>query len=1067
MTSALTSIPKSETAIDVQVVRQTVPLSAGSSLIKKVIARQLGNSVQYSTSSVAMSEPEFVPDIQDHQLLTYFGEYDNFQSNTELVAGEWPEKWSGGAAAIPVALPETAAKALDLTLGSSFQIRNYQTALTATVVGLYSVTTPNGDYWARDRLNGNGNGTGNDSRYFGPLIAAPGTIDAAKLSIASLDINFTPNFASVAVDQLDPLLRRLSAAKVDIPKELESIAPTIFYSSKISGAVLGVASGLVVTRSTVIVVSLLLLVLAVAVLGQTARAFNDARAGERQLLRARGASVGNILALSTLEAAVIGVITAAVSPPLSMLVYRILAAQPAMVAAHMPTDAGIPGAIWLTAAGVSLVFVVVLIAPLLRRSRSIVESDQTKGRQRGATGFMRSGLDIAFVVLAGVAYWQLVSYRSPVNTSGSLGIDPVLVAGPALMLVAGALLSVRLIPPVSKVIVRFGSRARGSVIPLASWEIGRRSQRATAAVLLLSLTLAVGTFGLSFLATWKQSQLDQASLAVGPPVRISASVPPDPSVQATLLAKDTLGTPQPALRRMGQLESSGSSSISGASTSGTDVTVLGLTARARKMIDQGRLAQLGGAKIVSLLTSQLSPATGVTLPGAVNGVSATIQVKADPEALPGVAANVRAILEDGNGLLTTVSMGSVRANDTPQQVHGVVQLPADSSGLVAPVRFVGFQTTFAVVDTVSTATAEANANVLVKDLAVLHVSSSQKSSTVTYASQPVTVDATAGWSGVSADPAGPLPTVVTAASDWQFDLGVDVPAGLKLSPATFTLVGWSPVAVVPAVIPSALAETLNVKPHAAMVLDLQQVPVNILVAGTVAHVPGTANSDALSKPNSGFAASSGNPNIVVLDQEVLQRSLAQSGVQGPMVDEWWVDVPVGQGQAYLNRVKNPAGALSSEVFGLQLEQAPLRVATQAALWLAIVAGGLLAAVGFAVHSATMLRSRRLELAQLRAIGLSRNKLVGAITVESLFISLLGAVFGIAIGVLLMVLVGPLVAVSPDGLPPVPSVAVQIPWSSIGLLIVGLAAVLAIIVFAIARIQRSVEPAELLRGGTEL
>ena len=272
--------------------------------------------------------------------------------------------------------------------------------------------------------------------------------------------------------------------------------------------------------------------------------------------------------------------------------------------------------------------------------------------------------------------------------------------------------------------------------------------------------------------------------------------------------------------------------------------------------------------------------------------------------------------------------------------------------------------------------------------------------------------------------------------------------------------------LVSAVVPTALAKTLHVKPPMAMTVDVQDVPVQILLVGTTSLVPGTASSDALSNTNSGFAASSSNPDVVVLDQELLERSLAQSGVDSPMVDEWWVNVAAGHGQAYLNGVGNPAGALSSEVLGLQLQQAPLRVATQAALWLAIVAGALLAAVGFAVHSATTLRSRRLELAQLRAIGLSRNKLVGLITAESLLISVLGAVFGTAIGVLLVLLVGPLVAASPDGSPPVPSVAVHIPWSSIGLLIVGLAAALVLVVFVVARVQRSVEPAELLRGGTE-
>jgi ABC-type antimicrobial peptide transport system permease subunit len=176
--------------------------------------------------------------------------------------------------------------------------------------------------------------------------------------------------------------------------------------------------------------------------------------------------------------------------------------------------------------------------------------------------------------------------------------------------------------------------------------------------------------------------------------------------------------------------------------------------------------------------------------------------------------------------------------------------------------------------------------------------------------------------------------------------------------------------------------------------------------------------------------------------------------------------PPNHGQAYLDA--HPAtDARASDVLALQLQQAPLRVATQAALWLAILAGALLAAVGFVVHSTTTMRARRLELAQLRAIGLSRNKLVGLFAAESLLITVLGVVFGITIGLLLVWLVGPLVAVSPDGSPPVPSVVIEIPWPSTALLVLGLAAVLALVVLVVARVQRFVEPAELLRDGSEL
>ena len=142
------------------------------------------------------------------------------------------------------------------------------------------------------------------------------------------------------------------------------------------------------------------------------------------------------------------------------------------------------------------------------------------------------------------------------------------------------------------------------------------------------------------------------------------------------------------------------------------------------------------------------------------------------------------------------------------------------------------------------------------------------------------------------------------------------------------------------------------------------------------------------------------------------------------------------------------------------------MATQAALWVSIAAGALLAAVGFALHSAATLRARRIELAQLRAVGLTRRGLVALIGAESLLLCVLGIVFGVSIGLLLASLVGPLVAVSPDGSEPVPAIVIDVPVASIGLLAVGMAAVLAIVVLVVAQVQKSTKPADLLRGGVQ-
>ena len=118
----------------------------------------------------------------------------------------------------------------------------------------------------------------------------------------------------------------------------------------------------------------------------------------------------------------------------------------------------------------------------MRRQTSFVDAEQARSRPGRRAAFQRSGLDIAVLALAALAYWQLKNYKSPVMSEGGVAsVDPLLAAGPALALLAGALVAVRLIPPASKALEAIAARGRKAVLPLAAWEVGRRSARANGA----------------------------------------------------------------------------------------------------------------------------------------------------------------------------------------------------------------------------------------------------------------------------------------------------------------------------------------------------------------------------------------------------------------------------------------------------------------------------------------------------------------------------------------------------------------------------------------------------------
>lgn len=1078
--AALTSIPTDETTMDVRLTQPSVSVAAGSRAATAAIATVLGDAATSARTAQAFTALTPVPRPGHPAALAYFGELDAVKAHASLTAGAWAgDAAPSSGSSVPVTLPAAAARALELGVGSTFAVRVGHKTKTARVVGLYRAKKPAGAFWANDLLHG----AGNNGTYlspdtpaappviaFGPLIVAPGALAAAGIPVQSLDVRYVPDYGRAMPGQLAPLIDRLGGADTAVPAQVGNVAARVSYSTSGDATfpIRQIASNLIVTRSTVVVVSLLLLLLAVAALGQTARLFNDARDSERQLMRARGASRRQIFAIAALEAVLVGVVTAGVSPLLARLVYQLVATQPAMLAAGMPRDAGLPPIAFESAAAVSILFVAVLLAPLLARSDTFAEGEQKKVRQKRASGLMRSGLDVGLVILAGVVYWQLQSYRSPVGGTASLSIDPVLAVAPAIVLVAASLVCVRLIPLVSRLAEWIGARSRGAVFSLAAWEVGRRSQRATAAVLLLTIALAVGTFSQSFLATWQQSQVDQAAFAVGASVRVPAD-PTATSAQASLLGAGARGKPQPVIHRTATVAGSQADLTNANTLDGTNAVVLGLTTQARGMIERGRLADEGGTRIAELTKTRSSSVTGIPLPGDVRGLSATVKIGHQNAQHPGVSVRLHAVIGDANGLITTIDLGPVPIDGQSHDVSGLLPLPARGAGAATPLRFLGIQSFIFVSDTAAYGggSIDSMADILVGNLAVLHPCAATSNGDC--ASVPVRMDARSHWfAGVSVM-GRPQPTTGDTPKGWQLNLQVPVPADVAAQPVTYSLTAWQPVIGIPAVMSASLAASLSLKTGDQLSLVFPFALVNIQLAGTVPLVPGSSDAQQLT-PDTVSGANSSQSGAVVVDQVALERALAQAGVSGAMVDEWWVDVPAGRGQAYLDAHPATHGvspARSGEVLGLQMQQSPLRVATEAALWIAILAAALLAAVGFAVHAAATLRSRRVEFAELRAIGLSRRGLVAVVGSESLLLCLLGVVFGICVGVLLSWLVGPLVAVSPDGTPPVPSVVVTFPWPGIALLAVLMAAVLACVVLLVARVQRGARPADVLRGANEL
>jgi predicted lysophospholipase L1 biosynthesis ABC-type transport system permease subunit len=137
-------------------------------------------------------------------------------------------------------------------------------------------------------------------------------------------------------------------------------------------------------------------------------------------------------------------------------------------------------------------------------------------------------------------------------------------------------------------------------------------------------------------------------------------------------------------------------------------------------------------------------------------------------------------------------------------------------------------------------------------------------------------------------------------------------------------------------------------------------------------------------------------------------------------------------------------------------EGPLRAAQRAAAALLVVAAVVLALVGTALHSTTALEARELDVARLRGLGASRRSVLTSVLAEQGVLTVAPMLLGGVLGAVACWTVGPLLAVSAEGLPPVPAAVVRWPWSALVatvlVLLVGFAAV--VIPLAARAVRRS-------------
>lgn len=1060
------------TAESIRITHRTQPSSIATvkeveELSAKAVTEQLGD-IPFTPYLSAQSTSLVVPRDDRPIALGYLSSDDRLESLVTLVNGEWPQATTSGP--IEILVPPRLMWDLDASIGDVVELAPVSTRSAVQevrIVGTWVAVEAGTDAWRYDDYDGEGYRPRIPVPFTGGLITTDGygpfythVDNMTAFPLESVTTEFVPDFSTTTTAQLRSLIERTAEGERIAQRTIGDRASDVRAVTVVDQTLGGVVGSLAITRSSVLVTGLLLLVLAVAALSQTARLMAERRHAEQHLMVARGGSVRQMVWLAFVEALGLAVITTAASAPLARLAYLQVASVPAMADAGMNRDPGLPITTWIVTGVVGLALLIVLVSPLLRRTGSFVDAEQAKSRPGRRAAFQRSGLDVAVVVVAALAYWQLRNYRSPVLDQGGVAaVDPLLAAGPALALLAGALVAVRLIPAASRLMEGLASRGRRAVMPLASWEVGRRAARAVSAVLLLTLAISIGAFSLSFLSTWQISQQDQARFQHPPDVIVTGVEGPWLTQSTQVTNADLRATASPVYTRGIEIDSRPESSRRNQSNDrfrGIAVRIVATDNLGLKVYGLDRLHDAGGSRVPATLARDESQEVNpIELPGEPEGLRATVSSSvSNPELTDGYLM-VRAILRDASRNYLTVDMGQVPMDGEEYVLTGRIGDRSELALIDGPLALVGLQATFASTgDAVLTAN-QAGALAFTVRASVTDLQAIRPTQAIPVRGVPDLAESTPielprglGWSATGAG-LTPQTNAAPVAGEYTIE-ATTTPTAMRLGGARLVVTSAPVIGQVPLVASGGALDAQGADVGDAVRLSVNDTLINGYFAQRLPRLPGATLRTA----------------AIAAHLEDIQLALVQQGGTTVEASEWWITVPEENVDAYVDRLHEDLDATTRAGLAEQFTLDPLRIGIQAALWLVAGAAAILAATGFAVHAVVTVRAREIEFAQLRAVGIQRGQLLRVIVSESVLLSILGVIFGLSLGIALAYLVAPLVSVGADGRAPIPPVEVMVPWNTVSLLALEVVLVVTVTMVIVAAMLRRINPAQMLRLGDE-
>ncbi|MCH2537801.1 MAG: ABC transporter permease [Dehalococcoidia bacterium] len=450
-----------------------------------------------------------------------------FQEHSSLVAGRWPVGTpviSDDGISIEAVLGRVSARQMGISVGSQVDlypfINDESQRISVTITGTADPNDPSEEYW----MNG-------PSSYFvtrddgGPILLPIYVTEETFFDgVAAKYPSMVGDFTWFLFLDTTVLKSSLVGPTQDAIKRLETDVnrqfPRSLVLTGLKPALKEYRQALTLARVPIFVfISLVVLVVIyflIMVMGMLARSQTD----ESGILRSRGASILQVSGILAVSEGIIVLASMIMGPFLALLIVRFLLAptvNPVGGTGSIPvvlsSDMFLMGAI-----GGVLSLIVLLASSFTRARLGIVESLRSRARPPTLPLLQRYYIDILALFVLGFLLWEIRGREGFLTrdlASGEVKIDFLLLFGPAVVLVVVAVVVLRVLPLVVRLMSWSADRLAPAWVSFPLARFARDPLPHGSLVIILALAAALGVFGASFQPTLSVSQTHQALYSGG------------------------------------------------------------------------------------------------------------------------------------------------------------------------------------------------------------------------------------------------------------------------------------------------------------------------------------------------------------------------------------------------------------------------------------------------------------------------------------------------------------------------------------------------------------------------